>query len=101
MLIDICMTFRENSLNGFEVIEWTRLRHNFVTDKDPREITKKNINASRLMLVEICMKFHDASLNGLKVIARTPLRQDFGKVPRKITKKYKCKIYRSCTLQVI
>ena len=40
MLIDICMKFREYSLNGFQVIEQTRLRHNFVTDKVLREITQ-------------------------------------------------------------
>ena len=34
MLIDIHMKFREDSLKGFQVIE----RHNFVTDKVPREI---------------------------------------------------------------
>ena len=34
-LIDICMTFRENSLNSSEFKERTQLRHNFVTDKFP------------------------------------------------------------------
>ena len=29
MLIDICMKFREDSLRGFQVTEWTR----FVTDR--------------------------------------------------------------------
>ena len=31
MLIDICTKFREYSLRGFQVIEWTR----FVTDRRP------------------------------------------------------------------
>ena len=30
MLIDIYMKFREYSLSGFQVIERTRLKHNFV-----------------------------------------------------------------------
>ena len=34
-LIDICMTFRENSLNSSEFKERTQLRHNVVTDKVP------------------------------------------------------------------
>ena len=41
MLIDIYMESRDNSLNGFQVIVQTRLRHNFMTDKVPREITQK------------------------------------------------------------
>ena len=40
MLIDIYMKFREDSLNGFQVIERTRF-----CDKVPREITQKGINA--------------------------------------------------------
>ena len=59
--------------------------------------------ARRLMLVDICMKFHNASLYGLEVIGRTRWRQDFVRdnVQRKITQKYKCKSYRSCTLHVV
>ena len=45
MLNDICMKFRENSLNGFQDILRTRLSHSFVTDKVPRIITQKSINA--------------------------------------------------------
>ena len=37
MLIDLCMKFHKNSLNGFQVIVRTRLRYNFVMDKVPRE----------------------------------------------------------------
>ena len=36
MLIDTYMKFREDSLNGFQVIEWTRF-----CDKSPKEITQK------------------------------------------------------------
>ena len=41
MLIDICMNFHKDSLNGFQVIGRTRLGPDFVMDKVPREITKK------------------------------------------------------------
>ena len=60
-------------------------------------------SAPRLMLVDICMKFHDASLYGLKVIEGTRWRHNFvrDKVQREITKKYKCKSYRSCALHVV
>ena len=39
MLIDIFMKFRDNRLHGFQVIVRTQLRHNFMTDKVPRDIT--------------------------------------------------------------
>ena len=38
MLIDICIKFREYSLPGFQVIEWTQF---FVMHKVQREITQK------------------------------------------------------------
>ena len=41
MLIDICMKFREDSFRGFQVIERTRWRQDFVRDKVQREITQK------------------------------------------------------------
>ena len=41
MLIDICMKFQKDSLNGFQVIGRTRLRHDFVMDRVSREITQK------------------------------------------------------------
>ena len=40
MLIDIYMKFREDSLNGLQVIEQTRFCDR-QTDKIPREITQK------------------------------------------------------------
>ena len=40
MLIDICMKFYKDSLNGFQVIGQTQLRPDFVMDKVPREITQ-------------------------------------------------------------
>ena len=49
MLIDIHIKFREDILNGFQVIEWTRF---FMTDKVPREISK-SINAS-VMVFALC-----------------------------------------------
>ena len=41
MLIDICMKFHKDSLNGFHVIVLTRLRHDSVKDKVSREMTQK------------------------------------------------------------
>ena len=64
-LIDIySMKFTEDSLNGFQVNERTRLRRDFVTDKVQMEITKKVKmqelwllhSARRLLLIDICMK---------------------------------------------
>ena len=41
MLVDICMKFHDASLYGLKVIERTRWRHDFVSDKVQREITQK------------------------------------------------------------
>ena len=41
MLVDICMKFHDASLYGLKVIERTRWRQDFVTDKVQREITQK------------------------------------------------------------
>ena len=56
MLIDIRIMIREDILNGFQAIEWTRF---FMTDKVPREIIKNLYmqelwilrSACRLMLI--------------------------------------------------
>ena len=53
MLVDICMKFHNASLYGLKVIEWTRLRQDFVRDKVQREITQKNINA-RVTVLALC-----------------------------------------------
>ena len=97
MLIDISMKFHKDSLNGFQVIVRTQLRHDFVIDEVPREITQKVKrqelcflhSAHRLMLIDICMMFHKDSLNGFQVIGWKQLRHDFvmDKVPREITQK--------------
>ena len=39
--IDICRKFHKESLNGFQVIGCTQLKHDFMMDKVPREITQK------------------------------------------------------------
>ena len=41
MPVDICMRFHDPSLYGFQVIERTRRRQDFVRDKVQREITQK------------------------------------------------------------
>ena len=49
MLIDIHMKFREDSLNGFQVIEWTRF-----CDSLSKEDNSKSINA-RVTVLALCM----------------------------------------------
>ena len=41
ILVDICMKIHEDSLKAFQVVEWTRLRHNLVMVKVPWDITQK------------------------------------------------------------
>ena len=70
ILIDINMKFREDSLNGFQVIEQTRFCDS------PREITQKVkiqelCSACRLMLTDIYMKFLEDNLNSFQVTERT------------------------------
>ena len=95
MLIDICMKFRDKSLKGFQVIVWTRIRHNFMTDIEGNYSKSKHARVTvlalcmSLMLVDISMKIHEESLKGFQVIKRTLLRRDLMKVkvPREITQK--------------
>ena len=47
MLIDTYMKFREDSLNGFEVTEWTQFCDS------PRDITPKSIKP-RIMVLALC-----------------------------------------------
>ena len=74
MLIDIYMKFREDSLNSFQVIEWTR----FCDGQTSKGNNSKSINARvmilallhsacGLMLIDIYMKFCEDSLNGFQV----------------------------------
>ena len=66
-LIDIYMKFREDSLNGFQVIERTR----FCDGQSSKGNNSKSIKqelwclrpARRLMLIHIYMKFPDDGLN--------------------------------------
>ena len=64
ILIDIYMKFCEDSLKGFQVIEWTQF-----CDKVPRGITKKykcksyGSCALHINWIDIYMKFHEDSLN--------------------------------------
>ena len=41
IMAEICMKFHDASLYGFQVIERTRWRQDFVRDKVQREITQK------------------------------------------------------------
>ena len=44
MLVDICMKFHDASLYGLRVIERTRWRQDFVSDKVQREMKKEAIS---------------------------------------------------------
>ena len=71
MLVNICMKFHDDTLNGFKVTERTRfcLRNCYL--QSSKGHNSKSIqelwllrSARRLMLVKICMKFHEGTLNG-------------------------------------
>ena len=93
-LIDIYMKCREDSLNGFQVIERTRFcdRQRKFQGKWLKNVYMQELwflrSARRLMLIDIYMKFRDNSLNGFQVTERTRLRdRQTDKVPRKVTQK--------------
>ena len=78
MLVNICMKFHDDTLNGFKVTERTRfcLRNCYL--QSSKGHNSKSIqelwllrSARRLMLVKICMKFHEGTLNGFWVTERT------------------------------
>ena len=60
MVLDICMTYHEDTLKGFKVIERTRFCH-------------RNCYLQSSVLVNIYMKFHVDIFNGFQVIERTRL----------------------------
>ena len=82
MLVNICMKFHEDTLNGFKVTELTQfcLRNCYL--QSSKGHNSKGINtrvmvlhsARRLMLVNICMKFHEDTLNSFQVTERTRFR---------------------------
>ena len=86
MCVNISMTFHEDILNGFQVIELQSGRHCIlVLGKVQRGITKNNIqelwflcSAYRLMLVNISVTFHDDIFNGFQVTERTALYSVLG-----------------------
>ena len=75
MLVNICMKFHEDILNGFKVTELTQfcLRNCYL--QSSKGITQKVQiqelwflrSARRLMLVNICMTFHEGILNGFEL----------------------------------
>ena len=89
MLVNICMKFHEDTLNGLKVTEQTRfcLRNCYL--QSSKGHNSKSINtrdmvlacliqelwflhsACCLLLVNSCMKFHEDILNGFQVIERT------------------------------
>ena len=101
MLIDIYMKFREDRLNGFQVIEQilycVRVQGKLLESIHTRGMFFLR-SARRLMLIDIYMKFREESLNGLR-----RYRADIilWQSPRKIIQKYKYKRYGSCALHVV
>ena len=79
MLDNICMTFHEDTLNGFKVTERTRFCLRKCYLQRSKGHNSKRINTTvmvlafctSLMLVNICMKFHARILNGFWVKERT------------------------------
>ena len=78
MLVNICMYFHEDILNGFKVIEWTWFCHRTANYKLQRGVTQKIHtkelwflhSACHLLVLNICMKFYEYILNSSKVIGR-------------------------------
>ena len=70
MLIDISMKFSEDSLNGFQVIKWTRFCYR-AQGNNSKSINARimllMLSAHRLMLIDIYMKFCEDSLNSFQV----------------------------------
>ena len=79
MLVNSCMKFHEDALNGFKVTELTRLCLRNCYLQTSKGHNSKRINtrvmvlhsARRPMLVNICMKVHKDTLNGFQVTERT------------------------------
>ena len=76
MLVDTCIMFREYSLSGFQVIEWTRfLWCTKFQGKHLKKYKKAELpflhSACHLMLIDNCIKFREYSLSGFQVIERT------------------------------
>ena len=69
MLVNICMKFYDDTLNGFKVTERTRfyLRNCYLQSSKGHN----SKSAHRLMMLNTCMKFYEHVLNGFKVIERT------------------------------
>ena len=68
MMLYISIKFLETILNGFQVIERTRLYH------CQNYMDKSYGSARRKMTLYICMKFRENIWNGFQVIERTRLR---------------------------
>ena len=69
MMVNICMKFHEDILNGFKVTECTRfcLRNCYLQSSKGHNSKSLNTRVMILvfcMLVNICMKFHEGTLNG-------------------------------------
>ena len=83
-LVNICMKFHDDILNGFEVIDLTWFCHRTANYKLQREVTQKiHIqelwflhSACHLLMLNICMKFYEYILNSFKVIERTQFCQE-------------------------
>ena len=76
MLINICMKFHEDTLNGFKVTERTQfcLRNCYL--QSSKGDNSKSIN-TRVMVLAFCMKVHEGILNVFLVTEQTqPISQN-------------------------
>ena len=72
MLVNICMKFHEDTLNGFKLQSGRQFVKETATYKVQMDVTQKVStqelwflrSTRRLMLVNICMKIHEGILNG-------------------------------------
>ena len=81
------MKMSEDSLNGFQVIDRTRI-YDRSKGNNSKSIKQELLSlrfAHCLMLIDIYMKFRENSFHSFQVIERTLVVMD--KVPREITKK--------------
>ena len=79
MLVNICMKFHDDTLNGFKIIERTCFCHR-TADYILQIIHIQELwilhSACNLLVRNIYMKFHEDILNSFKVIERTRFCQE-------------------------
>ena len=106
MLIDIHIKYREDILNGFQVIEWKQFlrRTKFQGGNNSKSINARVMvflrSACRLMFIDIYMKSLEDILNRFQVTEWTRFC-DGQSSKGNDSKKCKCKSCGSCALHVV